>query len=280
MSGLFKFVGLSAVSVAVCALVGVADAATGRAGYANVRAAGPASVARMPSMPTLPINSVGNISTNVPTGGTNVVPDQPDVPDNPDEPEPPIGPECPDGGVKNSAYTVDMCMDDVLRCVNYGALQNLSTFSGLRVDVVPGGTTRTEKTTTPANLMVELLWQRRSWLAWSLAVSVGEAEASYYDSRGVLLGTTEYVPFAVSLGLRTRYVAIGRFSAYGVWGLNYCGGVMSNDYYKGEPKMAGLDAVLIDCYPFNFAFGRSHGLAMGVGVGSRGIFNLNYFVNF
>lgn len=124
MSGLFKFVGLSAVSVAVCALVGVADAATGRAGYANVRAAGPASVARMPSMPTLPINSVGNISTNVPTGGTNVVPDQPDVPDNPDEPEPPVEPECPDGGVKNSAYTLDMCMDDVLRCINNGALPN------------------------------------------------------------------------------------------------------------------------------------------------------------
>ena len=112
MSGLFKFVGLSAVSVAVCALVGVADAATGRAGYSNVRATGPASVARMPSMPTLPINSVGNISTNVPTDGTNVVP------------EPPVEPECPDGGVKNSAYTVDMCMDDVLRCINNGALPN------------------------------------------------------------------------------------------------------------------------------------------------------------
>ena len=112
MSGLFKFVGLSAMSVAVCALVGVADAATGRAGYANVRATGPASVARMPSMPTLPINSVGNISTDVPTGGTNVVP------------EPPVEPECPDGGVKNSAYTVDMCMDDVLRCINNGALPN------------------------------------------------------------------------------------------------------------------------------------------------------------
>ena len=112
MSGLFKFVGLSAMSVAVCALVGVADAATGRVGYANVRATGPASVARMPSMPTLPINSVGNISTDVPTGGTNVVP------------EPPVEPECPDGGVKNSAYTVDMCMDDVLRCINNGALPN------------------------------------------------------------------------------------------------------------------------------------------------------------
>ena len=112
MSGLFKFVGLSAVSVAVCALVGVADAAIGRAGYSNVRATGPASVARMPSMPTLSINSVGNISTDVPTGGTNVVP------------EPPVEPECPDGGVKNSAYTVDMCMDDVLRCINNGALPN------------------------------------------------------------------------------------------------------------------------------------------------------------
>ncbi len=118
MSGVFKLIGMSAVSVAVCAMVGAANAATARP---NSRAAtANATVARMPSMPTLPINSIGNISTNVPTGGTVV----PDVPDEPDDPEPPVEPECPDGGVKNSAYTVDMCMDDLLRCVNNGALPN------------------------------------------------------------------------------------------------------------------------------------------------------------
>ncbi len=128
MSGLFKMFGMSAVSMVVCAMFSVANAATGRTGYANARAGG-ATTARMPSMPTLPMNSVGNISVNVPTGGAGVpdvpdVPDNPDNPDNPDEPEPPVEPECPDGGVKNSAYTVDMCMDDVLRCVNNGALPN------------------------------------------------------------------------------------------------------------------------------------------------------------
>ena len=125
MSGLFKMFGMSAVSMVVCAMFSVANAATGRTGYANARAGG-ATTARMPSMPTLPMNSVGNISVNVPTGGAAVpdVPDVPDNPDNPDESEPPVEPECPDGGIKNSAYTVDMCMDDVLRCVNNGALPN------------------------------------------------------------------------------------------------------------------------------------------------------------
>ena len=128
MSGLFKYCGISAVSMAVCALVGVANAATGRTGYENVRnASGPASMVRMPSMPTLPIGTVGNLSTNLPTGGGASqpdVPNNPDTPDNPDKPDEPVEPECPDGGVKNSAYTVEMCMNDVLRCVNNGALPN------------------------------------------------------------------------------------------------------------------------------------------------------------
>ncbi len=111
------FLKMFGLSTAVLGLVvtGAFDAnaaATGRAAYDTVRTTSSTSAARMPTMPTLPINSVGNISTDVPTGGTNVVP------------EPPVEPECPDGGVKNSAYTVDMCMDDVLRCINNGALPN------------------------------------------------------------------------------------------------------------------------------------------------------------
>ena len=75
MSGLFKMFGMSAVSMAVCAMFSVADAAqpTGRGANGSVRAAS----VRMPTMPTLPIISVGNISTNVPSGGA-VVPDKPD----------------------------------------------------------------------------------------------------------------------------------------------------------------------------------------------------------
>ena len=126
MSGLLRLCG---ISVAVCAVVWGADAAQapGRAA-ANGRVATTNS-ARMPVMPTLPIISVGNIATNLPddNGAQPSLPDdEPDTPDEPSEPDEPgqQDPECPDGGVKNSDYTVEMCMNDNLRCVNNGALPN------------------------------------------------------------------------------------------------------------------------------------------------------------
>ena len=123
MSGLLRLCG---ISVAVCAVVWGADAAQapGRAA-ANGRVA-TTNTARMPVMPTLPIISVGNIATNLPddNGPQPSLPDdEPDTPDEPDEPAE-QDPECPDGGVKNSDYTVEMCMNDILRCVNNGALPN------------------------------------------------------------------------------------------------------------------------------------------------------------
>jgi hypothetical protein len=73
------------------------------------------SVQRMPVMPTLP--GGGNISVDVPSGdggggGGGVEP-----------PKPPVE-KCPDGSDKNSKYTVENCMSDVLSCVNNGALPN------------------------------------------------------------------------------------------------------------------------------------------------------------
>lgn len=128
MSKFLKVFGLYALAAGVCAVASGANAApaTGRAGYANVRsgmggAAAP-TTARMPSMPTLTLNNVGNISTTVPennngggnTPGPNVPPDNPDNPSN----------ECPDGGVKNSDYTIETCMNDLEACINNGALPN------------------------------------------------------------------------------------------------------------------------------------------------------------
>lgn len=133
MSGIFKLFGMSVLTMGACLLACNADAATGRADYTNVRTTTVGGVtgtttARMPGMPTLPMIAVGNISTDIPSdntgngsgnngggsgnngggsgnngGGNN---------------------DCPDGGVKDSAYTVDNCMRDVLACVNGGALPN------------------------------------------------------------------------------------------------------------------------------------------------------------
>lgn len=125
MQNLLKVFGISGALMGLVATVSGADAATGRASYANVRASvNPnAAIGRMPSMPTLPINSVGNLSPDLPSdGGTTPDNPKPDDP-KPDDPKPDDPkPECPDGGVKNSTYTVENCMTDILSCVNGGAL--------------------------------------------------------------------------------------------------------------------------------------------------------------
>ena len=90
---------------------------------ANVRAGNRAGAQsfRMPSMPTMTINPA-NISTNVAQQPQPQPQPQPDPkPDDP-QPDPQPTPECPDGGVRNSEYTVQNCMNDVLACINNGAL--------------------------------------------------------------------------------------------------------------------------------------------------------------
>ena len=127
MQNRLKMFGLPVASLAVIMVAGVAVAAeSGRAAYNvnRLNRGGMSSSQRMPVMPTLPINTTGNMTTDLPTQPVVPdTPDKPDVPDTPDTPDEPT-PECPDGGVKNSEYTVDNCMRDVYACVNNGALPN------------------------------------------------------------------------------------------------------------------------------------------------------------
>lgn len=131
MSSLKKMFCMSVVGLGIIAIMGGAyatDATTGRAAYNNVtggsarqnRAGAMTSMSsqRMPTMPTLPNFTVGNTSPSLPPDV--VGPEKPD-PD-PEDPDPGVDPECPDGGVKDSEYTVDNCMDDLLMCINTGAL--------------------------------------------------------------------------------------------------------------------------------------------------------------
>lgn len=122
MQNLLKLFGASFVCMGVFGACGTSHAvqSAGRAAY-NVRSgvATSSSSQRMPTMPTLPINSVGNMSPDLPTngngGGGSVNPPNPPTPPQP-------GNECADGGVENSEYGVENCMNDILACINNGAL--------------------------------------------------------------------------------------------------------------------------------------------------------------
>ena len=107
------FAGFGALAFVCAALA--ADA-TPRAA-ANVREVNRAgATVRMPSMPIMTINPI-NMTENLPAAQPKPDEPKPDEP-KPDEPKP----ECPDGGVRNSEYTVANCMNDVLACINNGAL--------------------------------------------------------------------------------------------------------------------------------------------------------------
>ena len=113
--------GKSVVSVAVIATFCGADAAqSGR-----VSAMPNANVIRMPSMPTVGLTTIGNpaVTTVSQPVMPSVVPTPTPQPEPQPDPDPKPTPDCPDGGVKNSTYTITTCMNDILQCVNTGALQ-------------------------------------------------------------------------------------------------------------------------------------------------------------
>ena len=91
---------------------------------ATPRAAAGRTVNRMPSMPVMTINPANLTVDSKPEPAVDPKPQpKPDPEPEPEpEPEPQPQPECPDGGVRNSEYGVQNCMNDVLACINNGAL--------------------------------------------------------------------------------------------------------------------------------------------------------------
>ncbi len=123
----------SVVSIAALFVVFCANAAqNGRVSMMQS-----ATSARMPTLPTVGLTTIGNPAVTTlnepaesklphitPTPNPGPGP-RPNPDPNPDpKPDPKPNPEpCPDGGVRNSDYTVTMCMNDVLQCVNNGGLE-------------------------------------------------------------------------------------------------------------------------------------------------------------
>lgn len=113
--------GKSVVSVAVLAnFCGANAAPSGRASMMPS-----VNTGRMPTMPTVSLNTIGNPAVNTMSQPViNAVTVNPTPTPTPDPtPDPKPSSECPDGGVKNSKYSISMCMNDVLQCINTGALQ-------------------------------------------------------------------------------------------------------------------------------------------------------------
>lgn len=109
---------IAGISAMVCFGAMDANAARSMTGAGGMSAGG-RTIARMPTMPTMSINTIGTHSASggstevITTGGT-------------DEPGGNVTPsgECLDGGVRNSTFTVDDCMQSLLLCIQGGALPN------------------------------------------------------------------------------------------------------------------------------------------------------------
>lgn len=96
-------------------LMGTSDTGAGRAAT---------TTARMPTMPTMSINTIGTHAISGVTLPTNTAPTPTPTPEPNPGPQPTPSADCPDGGVRNSDFTVQMCMDSIFACINGGALPN------------------------------------------------------------------------------------------------------------------------------------------------------------
>ncbi|MBO7560403.1 MAG: hypothetical protein J6T27_04595 [Alphaproteobacteria bacterium] len=138
MRNMLKTVCKSVTSLSIIAIATVAFAATDASrGTATANRGRGTASARMPSIPILPVSGVGNMTVSNsqinPTPNPNPNPNPQPEPEPEPEPDTPVPPSpnpptpqtnCPDGGVENSSYSVENCMNDVLGCVNGGALPN------------------------------------------------------------------------------------------------------------------------------------------------------------
>lgn len=111
----------------VCFAVNAAENGRGRVSMMPnlVNASGGAS--RMPVMPVVTINTIGNPAVHTVAEpheiNPGIVPTPTPTPEPEPEPDPDPEPECEDGGVPNTAYTVDMCMTELQACVNSGGVE-------------------------------------------------------------------------------------------------------------------------------------------------------------
>ncbi len=119
---MIKFVTKTLFYVGLCASVCVVNAAEiGRSRVGQNQNGTNAS--RMPTLPVMTMNTVGNpvvgtVTEPINVNSGNVIPTPP-TPPTPPAPEP----ECADGGVRNTDYTVSMCMNELRLCVDAGAVE-------------------------------------------------------------------------------------------------------------------------------------------------------------
>ena len=121
MQKVFNGLTCGAVCAALVVCAAFADSPRGATNMA-ARGRGTVASARMPSMPILPVMATGNMTID--SNDVDPTPSPTPTPTPTPTPDTPVDPTCPDGGIANSTYTVDNCMNDVLGCVNGGALPN------------------------------------------------------------------------------------------------------------------------------------------------------------
>ena len=134
----------SVTCLSIIAIATAAFAATDTSrGTANANRGRGTAAARMPSIPILPVSAGGNMTvssgeidpkpTPQPKPTPNPTPNPTPTPEPEPDPDTPVPPapnpptpqtQCADGGVENSSYSVENCMNDILGCVNGGALPN------------------------------------------------------------------------------------------------------------------------------------------------------------
>lgn len=219
------------------------------------------STARMPSIPIVTMNVVGNPAVTVidePAAVNNNGGNLPQpTPPTPTPPTPPVS-HCADGGVQNTDYTIDMCMNDLQMCVNTSVTNGLAgLYNDEYFNGVLNGSLRICQNVIDKCLTVRkdcknvYKTQRSVWLDFKIRV----LQPSYYNLVLHKTGLTPYQAKRTCLRIGGRWDAISAECSVRVVAYNK-GKKISNEWLFGAAGN-GKDAEVWLTTGSSFSCGKS-----------------------
>lgn len=147
-------------------------------------------------------------------------------------------------------------------------------------DIVPGGTTDWHTSGLNFFLSADIYRQLGPKFALGLRTSISYEQLNCYNAQDEVLGSVKTLPSTIVLVGKVSYYKGHEFEFYGLYGLGASLTINIDDFYwRPSPSISHAESIA-EIYPIGLRWGRKMGFFGELGIGSKGLINAGYFVNF
>ena len=173
----------------------------------------------------------------------------------------------------DAKWTVDIS-------AGFSFFQEYVLFQQWEENLVPGGTINQSIYSFPFHSGVDIYYHFTPRFALGLRTTMSYKQIDCFGVDGELLGHYVGLPTTVVVAGKFSYYLGRKFEFYGLYGLGLSMMLNVEDYHWRSTPSVGLRSYIVEFYPIGLRWGRKQGFFYELGLGSRGLTNLGYFVNF